>query len=230
MSEPRTCLWCGTQFVPTRSDKLCCSRKCYYNHYDATHREARRISAHNRRNPNEPDVPMTQEVTCPGCGVKFLRNSAPHEYCTMECRNKARRRDNAQWYRDHEPIYYQTYRARQLEKRPWRYMFQSRRLDAKNRGLEFSLTDEWAQARWTGACEITNLRFRPGGVGRAGPNPFSPSIDRIDQSIGYTKENCRFVLFAINGFRGAGTDEQMYTIALALVTNMPRHLMQQVQS
>jgi hypothetical protein len=46
---------------------------------------------------------------------------------------------------------------------------------------------------------------------------FSPSIDRIDPEIGYLETNCRFVLFAINGLKGRGTDADLFAIAHALV-------------
>ncbi len=46
---------------------------------------------------------------------------------------------------------------------------------------------------------------------------FSPSIDRIDSSKGYTPDNCQFVLWAINVFKGDGTLEEMYEIATALI-------------
>ena len=61
--------------------------------------------------------------------------------------------------------------------------------------VPFDLTIEWALERWTGRCEITGLPFEVRKVG--GPNPFSPSIDRIIADKGSTQDNCRFVLFGI---------------------------------
>ena len=49
--------------------------------------------------------------------------------------------------------------------------------------------------------------------------PFTLSLDRIDSSKGYTKDNCRFILLGINMLRGMGTDSEMYTIAEALLNN-----------
>jgi hypothetical protein len=48
-------------------------------------------------------------------------------------------------------------------------------------------------------------------------SPFSPSIDRIIPTLGYTKGNCRFILHALNALKGSGTDEQALAIAGAFV-------------
>lgn len=45
---------------------------------------------------------------------------------------------------------------------------------------------------------------------------FAASIDRIDTKKGYTQDNCRFILFAINCMRQNGTDEEMIFIARSL--------------
>jgi hypothetical protein len=47
----------------------------------------------------------------------------------------------------------------------------------------------------------------------------SISIDRINHTSGYTKDNIRFVLNQVNVFRSNGSDERMYKIAEALLKN-----------
>ena len=84
--------------------------------------------------------------------------------------------------------------------------------------VPFDLTIEWALERWTGRCEITGLPFEVRKVG--GPNPFSPSIDRINADNGYTQDNCRFVLFGINALKGNGSDEDVAGIAHALASRL----------
>lgn len=74
---------------------------------------------------------------------------------------------------------------------------------------------EWATSAWTGKCALSGVEFRR-GMG-TGPSPFSPSIDRIIPSLGYTKGNCRFILHALNALKGAGTDEDALAIAKAFV-------------
>lgn len=98
---------------------------------------------------------------------------------------------------------------------PWKYMLKSAADRAKQKGVPFFLTEEWAANRWTGHCELTGIQFAAPGVGQ-GPKMFSPSLDRIVPSIGYTPENCRFVLWGVNALKGTGTDADMMLIAKAL--------------
>lgn len=97
----------------------------------------------------------------------------------------------------------------------WKRSLYAARDRATKYAMAFDLTEEWALARWTGCCELTGIEFArtPG----QGTNPLSPSIDRIDSSIGYLQGNCRFVLHSLNSFKGTGTDEEMYAIAEALL-------------
>lgn len=81
-------------------------------------------------------------------------------------------------------------------------------------GRDFDLTLEWARERWTGKCELTGLSF---DWSKGLIHAFSPSIDRIDSAGGYLQTNCRFILQAINAFKGSQSDEVMIQIALALV-------------
>ena len=85
---------------------------------------------------------------------------------------------------------------------------------ARKKGLEFSLTKEWALDRWTGCCEITGIKFEKGAAG--GEN-FSASIDRKDSRKGYTPDNCRFIAKGINTWKGRRTDKQLVTLAYAIV-------------
>ncbi len=50
--------------------------------------------------------------------------------------------------------------------------------------------------------------------------PTSISIDRIEQSEGYTEGNVRLVCYSVNLFRGVSTDAEMLVMAKAIVANM----------
>jgi hypothetical protein len=103
-------------------------------------------------------------------------------------------------------------RAKQHLK-PYSKVIAGAKARAKKAGLEFDLTNEWASEVSDGRCCLSGIPF----VAATGkPSPFSPSIDRIDQKRGYTKDNCRLVLWAVNRFRGEDTDEVLLHIAEAI--------------
>jgi hypothetical protein len=100
---------------------------------------------------------------------------------------------------------------------PWLNSLRNSKTRAKTMGIPFDLTRDWVRARWTGRCEITGIEFVLSD--RRTPYLFSPSLDRIAPEKGYTQDNCRFVIHAVNALKGAGTDEQMLSIAKAIVEN-----------
>lgn len=106
-------------------------------------------------------------------------------------------------------------RANSRHRYPWKWPLINARRRAEKKAFSFDLTEEWCLARWTGSCELTGIPFQ---FGTQTHFPFSASIDRIKSSEGYTQDNCRFVLFAVNSFKGTGTDEQMLEIAKALIS------------
>lgn len=134
----------------------------------------------------------------------------------------ARQTDLRRQRREANPETANTYnRAWSLESRkraPWKRMLKGAKERAAARGIEFSLTPEWAAERYTGRCEVTDIEFRL-YFGTAGPRAFSPSIDRIDQAQGYTPTNCRFVLFAVNAIRGTLSDSELLFVAARIVAS-----------
>lgn len=106
--------------------------------------------------------------------------------------------------------------------KPWRFLVQAARKRALMKRIPFALTNEWAEARWTGNCELTGLPFNLEFTGKNGPMHRSPSIDRRIPSLGYIEENCRFVLHCVNSLKSSGTEEEMYEVAAALIRKNPR--------
>lgn len=95
---------------------------------------------------------------------------------------------------------------------PWQKLLSGARERAKRKGIPYDLTNEWAANRWTGNCELTNIPFRLGLLA-SGPKFFSPSIDRIVPSLGYTQSNCRFILWSVNAMKYNGTDDDVIMLA-----------------
>lgn len=88
---------------------------------------------------------------------------------------------------------------------------------ATKKGVPFNLTREYLESIWTGRCAITDF---PLSVGKGtGPKFFSPSLDRIVPALGYVEGNVRFVLWAINAFKGEATDNDVYAVACAIVAS-----------
>lgn len=76
----------------------------------------------------------------------------------------------------------------------------SSRKRAEKKCIPFSLRESWVLERVSsGVCELTGLPFDYGPAPNGWRyNPNSPSIDRIDAKGGYTEDNCRVVLTALN--------------------------------
>jgi hypothetical protein len=72
---------------------------------------------------------------------------------------------------------------------------------AFSRGLPFDLDWDWAEQQLEKQrfrCPMTGLAFFMKRSDEGTKNPFAPSIDRIDPRLGYTKANCRIIIFAMN--------------------------------
>ena len=87
---------------------------------------------------------------------------------------------------------------------------------AKGRGIEFSLSRERVEkAILSGVCEVTGLPFDLRLKGKR-LGALSPSIDRIDQRLGYTEENSQVVCWLYNRAKGDGTHSDVLMLVEAL--------------
>lgn len=92
-------------------------------------------------------------------------------------------------------------------------LFNSAKINSKLKGIEFSLTKQDVQelllttkyCRYLGV-EVTNIS----GKGRV---PTNASLDRIDNSKGYTKENIQIISDLANRMKQEATQEQLLTFA-----------------
>ncbi len=183
---------------------------------------------------------MDKTFTCAECGQDFTKKkrSSFHKTCSDRCaqlRENSRRRlayaekhgyrkhiiAKSKAWRKNNPTLALEVHAKFLNKNPFYSLLTSAKVRAKKKRLKFDLTIEWARARWTGRCEMTNLPFaatnRQRGGGKKGGTAFSPSIDRIDNTRGYTQDNCWFVLLAINAAKRENTIDDLYIIMEAAV-------------
>lgn len=99
--------------------------------------------------------------------------------------------------------------ARRFHDNKWR--------DAERRSLGFTLPVEWFTERLEGGvCEESGIPFYFLDT-EGSRSAFAPSVDRVDSSEGYTPDNCRMVLWALNsafGEWGAEITEEIMALFL----------------
>lgn len=80
--------------------------------------------------------------------------------------------------------------------------------------LDF-LINKWKEQK--GLCALTGLSMliQKGLEG----SKLAASINRIDSSIGYTKENSRLVCVYVNGIKGDASDEEFFTFCSRVLNN-----------
>lgn len=118
------------------------------------------------------------------------------------------------------------YRARSYdnEERRAQILLSASRARAKYAGIEYDLTLEWIASRIRGGvCEVTGLPFDisllpPRSERKSRTPAFAPSLDRIERGGGYTQANTRVVVFIYNVARSDFEDEDLTTLAKALLS------------
>jgi hypothetical protein len=87
-------------------------------------------------------------------------------------------------------------------------LFDAARKRAVQRNYDFSIDLAWVRAKLEkGVCDLTGIPFVMDTRRLEHRNPYSPSLDRRDNTKGYTKENCRVILWALNmGFADWGQE------------------------
>jgi hypothetical protein len=103
-----------------------------------------------------------------------------------------------------------------------RRLFFAARIRAKSKKLDFNLTQEWIFEKLNyGKCCITNIPFKINLLkvnSRVGPSdPFSPSLDRINSQLGYTKENTQIVIWIYNSAKSCFSHDDVLILANALI-------------
>ena len=219
-SKTETCQICHAQYHKTRFDQKFCSKPCreeakkfykraiWFERPDREKQNARRKQHY--LNHRKQTLAQQKQWRLEHPEEDKIRRQQTYE------RNKEKHIARCAAYRAAHP----EIRHKEYENRRQRYPWQEALANARNRSAKkkfaFDLTREWCIQNWTGRCAVSNLPF---AFGTQSYCPFSPSIDRIRSDLGYTQDNCRFVLFAVNNLKGAGTDADMLRIAEAIVSH-----------
>jgi len=141
--------------------------------------------------------------TCSKCNIekqlidfhKSSRYVDGYDYKCKICEKERSLKKYAKTYNDHE------WRLRQLIK------FSKQR--ARKNNLEHTLTLKDLKELYpsNNTCPVFNIQFEWGG-----DKDNSPSVDKIDSTKGYTKDNCQVISFRANFLKSNATIEELETV------------------
>lgn len=96
------------------------------------------------------------------------------------------------------------------------------KIRSKHKNIKFNLDKDWLLVKLKkGRCEVTGIKFKYRKYDcKATSNFFAPSVDRIDSNKGYTKSNCRLVLWGFNRAKGDNTDKDLYKLCKYVHENL----------
>ena len=83
----KVCPVCKKEFIPSQSNSVCCSTKCYNHYYYLQKTIAKRAKIRSNKPP--------QEAICKECGKTFLTKTLKNRFCSEECRKEYLRKYNA---------------------------------------------------------------------------------------------------------------------------------------
>lgn len=154
------------------------------------------------------------EATCMNCGITFLKAHSEYKrnkefnrpnFCTRRCSgiyNLKNFGDKRNTSTEHLNPYNKV-----DEYTPFRYHFRN----CKSRFKDFNLTLEDIMDVWNrqnGICPYTGILLHSSNYSRINKDPiYSASLDRVDSSKGYTKDNVQFVSRAINYMKNTMSHE-----------------------
>ena len=87
---------------------------------------------------------------------------------------------------------------------------------SKQKKFDFDLDEQWIKDKINEGCSRTHMKFDLTLINR---NPLAPSVDRIDITKGYTKDNCQVVIWAYNQAKGWFTDKDVKKMCKAYWEN-----------
>lgn len=105
-------------------------------------------------------------------------------------------------------------RKRHYKKYPASSVLRQRKSIAKKKGLVFELTIAWYEKEFDKGCVMTGIPFDEHGS----DTPWVAHIDRKVPELGYTPENCRLVCACYNLAKKHWTDEDVFRMAKALLS------------
>lgn len=160
---------------------------------------------------------MIQDKKCSTCQIVkpifefYKHRSRKDGYCN-ECQVCCKARYNS----EKRAIMHQLRRKKILANPERRKSFiiksllRGARARAKQKGFSFNLTYEWAQTNIGISCPVLGTEFSFSHSKRSSE---SASIDRIDNTKGYTQDNCIFVSYKANTIKNNATLEELVKVS-----------------
>lgn len=156
-----------------------------------------------------------ENKNCENCGVEFTPYRKTQKLCSSkECKKAYNRQYSAEFRKTNE--YKQEFKNVMAK---WRAENPAKKIlsNIKTRN-NIDLDEEWIQERLdNGICEVTGIPFEfpEYGSNKRGFNhhPWTASVDKIDPSKGYRKDNCQLVVWAYNRAKGLWDEDVMIKLA-----------------
>ena len=140
-----------------------------------------------------------KRMLCESCYVDWYKNT-PH-------RKKANRERMAR-NRKNDPARFIEYQLKSVTKR---------------KGIQYELNQQWIREKLeAGHCEVSGLPFviKQYKQGENGVRSFyAPSVDRIDNALGYIPSNCRMIVWGYNLAKNNYTEREVINLSLSLILN-----------
>lgn len=101
------------------------------------------------------------------------------------------------------------------------YFFRESRKGAARRNIPFLLTEEEFKGIWKkqkGKCALSgiDLTLEHGSI--AVPNPTRLSVDRIDSTQGYSKDNVQLITWQLNSAKNVWSNQQLIEVCRAVAS------------
>ena len=151
----------------------------------------------------------SQQKRCSKCGTlksleEFNKNAGRKDGLRGECRSC--QIENQRLYRKANPV---------MVKTEW--MVRGARKRAGEKQLPFSIDHHFVRSIAPSHCPIFNVPLEwDMQLDGAGPHPNSPSLDRIDPTKGYTKDNVWIISYRANTIKSNASHEELKLVTEAV--------------
>jgi len=155
-------------------------------------------------------------ITCGMCGKQhtYVQKRKPRKFCSNKCACAF----HGKYVRDkvkqskRQVVYYKKNYAKKL--------IVTSKKSARDKGMQHSLTESHLSAQLsTQKCQVTGLPIQSNiGTGEK-RGAYSPSLDRVDNSVGYVDSNVRIVSWGYNVAKNKFSDRDLNNLAIALTAS-----------